>query len=1191
MESSSSFVGGLQETKHLEGNKNYSDWKFWMKNFLVDAGLWTCVENPNEVDSSTDMRCLAKINMSVKGSNHEEEAYALRYQNRNVASQVQCYRCKKFGHKSNRCLTKKSDDGKNVFIASCNHVANKNDDKWYFDSGASTHITKNPVCLFNTSSDVNTLVGVANGEQLKCTQKGTVEFCLPDGRLITASDVSYVPGIQLNLLSVHQITQKGNSVVFNNNMCYVIDHQVSIKKHTVIATGKVSNGLYCLEVDQNHEQANVVKKPNEFELWHKRLAHLNVQTMKSLEKGIVTGVSLHGDPPENCEMYVAPMRIASLGGSVYFVTFTDDHSRKSYVYFMKSKCEVFDKFLEFKALVENQTGKTIKTVRSDNGTEYVNNKFKNYLAQNGILLNTSAPYTPEQNGLAERLNRTLLEKARSMLFQSGLEEKFWAEAIATAVYLKNVLPTQALQDKKTPEEVWCGRKPNLKHLKVFGCKALVHVPKKKRSKWDPQAEVCVFIGYCETSKNYRVIQKDSLQVTKTRNVSFYENVFPALESLDVSTRCDDQNCNFMTSQIQQKYNLMPVEVGDIGGQVQDDDQNISQDDMEQNSVCSYHSAEEQLPELVGDIQPCSLPQPVGDVEDTENSPQPVEDILEADNEIYPTDSREETNIELRRSTRKRKPNPKYYNDYTIVYSVNGVKTGDPMTYKQAMERDDKSKWQQAMKDEVSCHIKNKTFEICDVPPGKKPVKSKWVFKTKYNVDGTLNKYKARLVAKGYSQQEGIDYEEVFAPVVRHTSIRLLLALAVELNLSIDQMDVVTAFLHPKLDEEIYMELPRDDQFDGKCCKLLKSIYGLKQASHVWNLELDKALKNLEFQQSKYDPCVYIRRSSVSVIYVSVYVDDLLIFSNNEVEKNRVKSKLMETFQMKDLGPAHYILGYCINYKKQEKCLTLDQSKYIQEVLHRFNMADCNGTKTPMDPNQIFSEDMLYKSSEKRNEVLHIPYQEAIGSLLYIAQGTRPDIMYAVSYLSRFNNSFGPIHWNAVKRIMRYLKQTIDLKLTYKKNSNKDLYGFSDADWASDTIERKSTTGYAFFLSGGAISWNSKKQPTIALSTTEAEYMALSNAVQEAIWLKGLKNELIQSSNNPILLYGDNKSAIDLSKNAKYQARTKHIDVCHHFIRDYVQRDVIKIKHVSTKEMVADNLTKALTFDGHSYCTQKLLNMA
>ncbi|KAL1453609.1 hypothetical protein WDU94_009938 [Cyamophila willieti] len=563
---------------------------------------------------------LLQENLKVLGSNHEEEAYALRYQNRNVASQVQCYRCKKFGHKSNRCLTKKSDDGKNVFIASCNHVANKNDDKWYFDSGASTHITKNPVCLFNTSSDVNTLVGVANGEQLKCTQKGTVEFCLPDGRLITASDVSYVPGIQLNLLSVHQITQKGNSVVFNNNMCYVIDHQVSIKKHTVIATGKVSNGLYCLEVDQNHEQANVVKKPNEFELWHKRLAHLNVQTMKSLEKGIVTGVSLHGDPPENCEVcdkakqcrapfHKTEMRRAN---SVLDVIHTDMIiCRKSYVYFMKSKCEVFDKFLEFKALVENQTGKTIKTVRSDNGTEYVNNKFKNYLAQNGILLNTSAPYTPEQNSLAERLNRTLLEKARSMLFQSGLEEKFWAEAIATAVYLKNVLPTQALQDKKKKHQKKYGvegKNPKLKHLKVFGCKALVHVPPKKKDlSGGPQAEVCVFIGYCETSKNYRVIQKDSLQVTKTRNVSFYENVFPALESLDVSTRCDDQNCNFMTSQIQQKYNLMPVEVGDIGGQVQDDDQNISQDDMEQNSVCSYHSAEEQLPELVGDIQPCSLP--------------------------------------------------------------------------------------------------------------------------------------------------------------------------------------------------------------------------------------------------------------------------------------------------------------------------------------------------------------------------------------------------------------------------------------------------------------------------------------------------------------------------------------------------------------------------------------------------------
>lgn len=1337
VESMSHFVGGLPEARHLEGNKNYADWKFWMKNFLVDAGLWSCVVQPSTIDNTTDLRCLAKINLSVKsnvasiikkcttakeawmslenhfenkgtirlvslysklfhmnfnlfntmqeyidsvmsvaedlenigeplrdtavgaimlaglpesydplilgiqGSNQKttsdfvknlllqenlkgldkssEKGYVLRSQETYEKSAIQCYRCKKFGHKSNKCHANTLSKSKqNAFIARCN-IVDATNDKWYFDSGASIHITKNPQCLFDVSSNEDNFVGVANGEHLKCEKKGKVEFFTSQGRQVITSDVSYVPGIELNLLSIHQITKKGNYVVFNENKCYVLDEKPRFRKDNVIATGKQSSGLYCLELNYNNNDscANLVNKTNGFELWHKRLAHLNVQSLKALENGVVTGVSLQGEPPEDCEVCAkskqcrapfhksepgravslldvihtdvcGPMRTSSLGGAFYFVTYTDDFSRKSMVYFIKNKYEVFDTFMEYKALVENQTGKTIKTLRSDNGTEYVNNKFKNYLLQCGIMLNTSAPYTPEQNGLAERLNRTLLEKARSMLFQSGLKVDFWAEAIATAVYLKNVSPTKVLKDK-TPQEVWSGKKPNLKHLKVFGCKAMVHIPKKKRSKWDPQSEVHIFLGYCETEKNYRAINLDSLSITTTRDISFYENVFPAM---DVDNK-ESRNSDFMTSQIEERYHLTICDdaVEDIPHDSQENIQPV--EDIPHDIIPLEMDPNGTNNVIEEDIES------VEDVQEDENFIS-AENSIDSSNDSFDeecqsrgnTDNRfaissEISNEILRRSIRVKQPNKQIYND-NFVAQVTAHKSGDPLSYKIAMERDDSDMWQRAINDEISCHLKNKTFEICDSPKDKKPIKSKWVFKTKYNADGSLDKYKARLVAKGYSQQEGIDYDEVFAPVVRHSSIRLLLALAIEQNLDIDQMDVVTAFLHPKLEEEIYMQLPNDDRFHGQCCKLLKSIYGLKQASHVWNSELDKVLKKLDFHQSKYDPCVYIRRKSKSIIYISVYVDDLLIFSNNNEEKILLKSSLSKIFQMKDLGPASYILGYRIQYNKEEKYLTVDQTKYIQDLLHRFNMSDCNGVRTPMDPNQVFTKPCP-SDSETRVDV-NIPYQEAIGSLLYVSQGTRPDINFAVNYLSRFNNNYNQSHWNAVKRIMRYLKATIDTKLTFTKKNNNTLFGYSDADWAGDISDRKSTTGYVFCLSNGPISWSSKKQPTIALSTTEAEYMAMSSAVQEALWLTGLLSELY-IVNYPITIFGDNKGAIDLSRNAKYQARTKHIDVRHHFVRDYVQKNVIKIDQVSTKEMVADMLTKSLPYDGHSFCSKFLLNMS
>ncbi|KAI5708540.1 hypothetical protein M8J77_024816 [Diaphorina citri] len=1091
-----------------------------------------------------------------------------------TSTKVRCFKCKRLGHVSKNCHlfnkkekpeTSKPGDGSSFLIASCNDQTSSNNATWYFDSGATSHISNNDACLENVVTlDEEKVFGVANGDQLKCGTKGDVKLVCPDKSTITAHDVSYVPGVMMNLLSVSQITQKGNTVVFSKTGCKVVHGKVRVKNKFVIASGVNENGLY--RFDSLNSNVNVLNEvPDKSELWHRRLGHLNIQDLKSLER-TGTGVQLTTKTIDNCDACAkgkqhrtpftnnstptradsplalihsdvcGPMQVTSSGGNRYFLTFTDDFSRMSHVYFIKNKHDVFEKFREYKALVENQTGKKIKVFRSDNGTEYVNSQFKDYFRESGIQFQTSAPYTPEQNGVAERLNRTLVEKARSMLSQAGLPACLWAEATSTALYLKNRSPTKALNGM-TPFEVWSGKIPSLKHLRVFGCKVMVHIPKQKRSKWQSKAHERVFLGYCENTKTYRVCDMKTMNIDKSRDVVFYENVFPCL--VNNNTSQFEPHHDIISPQVQQRYFTVPVpcpvEVGD-------DDRNDNNDEA---VVLEPVGA----PEVLNDTM---ASEPVGEPE--------VNDV--------PDGARPP------RSTRN--PNPRY------VFNVDDrmSKPSDPVSYAEVLKRPDKDVWEKAMTDEIQCHERNKTWEVCTLPAGKKPVKSKWVFKTKLLSDGSIDKHKARLVAKGYSQKEGIDYDEIFAPVVRYNSIRLLLALAVEQNLEVDQMDVVAAFLHPKLEEEIYMELP-DGSFGGKYCRLLKSIYGLKQASRVWNLELDSFLKELNFVQSKYDPCVYLRKQGNSCIYIAVYVDDLLIFSNDKSDKKKLKDNLMNRFQMKDLGKAHYILGYRIQYVDHQ--LTLDQTKYVEELLERFNMKDCNGVKTPMDPNQVFTPDMCCQSEAEK---LDVPYQEAIGSLLYLSQGTRPDITYAVSFLSRFNHNYGQAHWNAVKRIFRYLQQTKHYKLTYKK-SDRALYGYSDADWASDTCDRKSTTGYVFMLSSGPVCWSSKKQPTIALSSTEAEYMALTNAIQEGLWLKGLLSEL-HCTQDSVVIYGDNKGAIDLSKNAKYQARTKHIDVKHHFIRDHVQKGTIKILRVSTKEMVADVFTKGLPHEAHMFCVNSMM---
>ena len=435
---------------------------------------------------------------------------------------------------------------------------------------------------------------------------------------------------------------------------------------------------------------------------------------------------------------------------------------------------------------------------------------------------------------------------------------------------------------------------------------------------------------------------------------------------------------------------------------------------------------------------------------------------------------------------------------------------------------------------------------------------------KYDSNGEVERFKGRLVAQGYSQKYGIDYDETFSPVARFSSIRTLLAFAVEMGMQIHQMDVVTAFLNGDLKEEIYMQQPSryiQPDKNGLVCKLKKSLYGLKQSPRCWNEKLCEHLKSLGFKESVADLCIFVRQKKELQIIV-VYVDDLILLSKSSEQMQQLKEDLSHRFKMKDLGKLHYCLGISVTLDKSSQTVRLNQSHYLVKILEKYGLKEANSVSTPADPNV-----KLLKDDGCSKKVDSLRYQSMIGSLLHAARATRPDIAQAVGVVSRFNAEPTEAHLTAVKRIFRYLKGTVNLSLQYQARGGA-LIGYADSDWASDLDNRHSTTGNVFIMSGGAVSWISRKQATVALSTAEAEYVALGS-------LRRLMTDLRVSQVKPTVIREDNQGAIAMAKNPVGHKRTKHIDIKHHFVREAVNAGTITLEYCETKHMLADILTKPL----------------
>ncbi len=638
----------------------------------------------------------------------------------------------------------------------------------------------------------------------------------------------------------------------------------------------------------------------------------------------------------------------SIGESSYFITFTDDASHYTRVYFLKKKSEVFEKFKQFQQVSERETGQKIKVLRTDNGGEYMSRQFEQDLQNKGIQRQLTVPKTPEQNGVAERLNRMLVEKVRAMLADSMMPKKFWAEALSTAVYLTNRSPTATL--KTTPFEAYYGRQPVVTHLKVFGCAAYAHIPKDERKKLDSKAKKSWFVGYSTCSKGYRLYDVDRDRIFLSRDVIFNEA---------------------------ESYNESPS---------------------------TRNQKEPHLKKVAINVSGEEPPQPVEQPQIHEAPPQ----------------------VQVRRSGRERRA-PDWYGDWVMTASS---EDSEPKTMAEAFRASDGKLWKEAAQKEYDSLLENETWDLVPLPKGRKTVDCKWVFKVKRNADGSVERYKARLVAKGFTQKFGVDYDETFSPVVRFESVRTIVALAAHMGMKLHQMDVTTAFLNGTLNEEIYMKQPEGFVVnENQVCKLKKSLYGLKQSPRCWNEALHKELCALNYNQSDSDPCIYVKKTQTSLVFLAVYVDDIILASKSDNELQHLKKELAERFKMRDLGPLHYFLG--VKVEQKESSILLQQEKYIEKMLEKYEMKDANPVATPMDPNV-----KMAKSTTESNLANQQLYQSAVGSLLYVAIATRPDVSAAVSQVAKFCSAPSTEHWTAVKRIFRYLKGTKQLGLVYTRKEDK-----------------------------------------------------------------------------------------------------------------------------------------------------------
>ncbi|PKU80502.1 Retrovirus-related Pol polyprotein from transposon TNT 1-94 [Dendrobium catenatum] len=1045
-----------------------------------------------------------------------------------------CQICKKKGHEADACWHRlnanyvplqKSSKNNNALLT---HTEGNLGTDWFIDSGASSHMTNSTENLAQYQPyNGNDVVSVGDGRSIPIAHTGKGILPTPDSKLLL-SRILHIPSISHNLLSISNLVKDNPiSITFDANGFVFKDRT----NNQVLLTGPCNNGLYKIHTKTRQTSTFALSATSiSSAVWHGRLGHPNQRVLKSIASSNPK-LHIHNNTSKcvsclTCKGHKLPFDISrtvthaplelvhsdvwgpspvpSHQGFRYYLILVDDYSRFVWLFPLMLKSDVFNTFKQFVTFIERQTNRKLKVLRTDGGGEFVNQNFQSFIKAAGILHQTSCPYTPEQNGIAERKHRHIITTTRTLLHTAGLPTSYWLEAAYTATYLINRMPS-ATTKYITPIQRMFNVKPSYEHLRIFGCACYPLSPQTHRTKLTPTSEACVFLGYADTMKGYKCLNLLTHRVVISRHVQFNESLFP------LKFRCQQEPQNTTTI----PYPLL-VPASAIHRQLHTSQpQNTTQSSGVPNSGTSLNEQAACDQDVAHTLDPSQAPS------------QPVKHPM---------------------TTRARTGHLKPVNRLNLIHTEQPHK--DPTTYAEASKH---FTWRRAMADEFFALQKQGTWELVPPPSSGSVLGSKWTYRTKYNSDGSVARFKARLVAQGNQQEFGLDYQETFSPVAKLPTIRILFTIALFHSWNVHQLDVANAFLHGDINETVYMRQPKgfeDSAQPTHVCRLRKAIYGLRQAPRQWYTTFTTYLLQIGFQHSQSDPSLLILHRDKLQIYLLVYVDDILLTGNDNNKMKELIEHMKHKFTMKDLGLAHQFLG--IKIASTPDKYFLSQTNYANSILQIAELHKCNSVANPSfsKPPDQHSED-----APCFDELL---YRKIIGSLQYLTL-TRPDIAYAVNALSQHMHKPEVVHTVMLKKLLRYIKGTLEFGLPISRSSLQ-LRTYSDADWASDPVTRKSTTGFCTFLGDTLVSWTVKKQNTVSRSSTESEYRALASATADTIWIN---------------VFCDNTSTIALANNPVFHARTKHIEIDQRFVREHILNNTIRLLPISTVDQLADILTKPL----------------
>jgi len=1122
---------------------------------------------------------------------------------------------------------------------------------WIVDSGCTRHMTFMRESFKQDYKELDTPVEIetASGGSIYGIGTGSVSIrVVLRGRMIPVrlSKVLYVPNVAGNLISVSQLQDNGITM----RTTIRPKKQLFLEKNgRTIGVADRQGKSYVLNTARNDPEPgpevallSSTGTGSSAETWHRRFGHLGWSTLEGIST-VTTGLTNLPRFVSDCSVCnmtksvrvinrVAPERasrplerihtdvwgpygVATRDGATYFITFTDDYSRKSWVYLARARTELYITFRLFRAETELETGLKIIKVRADNAPEY--HRLAEDVRPDGIVFEFTTSYTPEQNGVSERLNRYLAQVSRAMLLDAKLPLYLWGEAVETASYLRNRTPIGP--NRVTPEEAYSGQKPYVGHLRAYGCLAYAHIPKENRDKLEPNSVRTCLIGYMRSSRQYKLLNPVTGKIILSTAPRFVEN-----QRIDYNWNeptAGDAIIPFDPT-VAPDQSVVPIFNPAAGfnhvNDVRAADRPVVNDrpeirpDVDPFDLPLTSRDQEPVPETYVDSETIIVDdgetvEPVvraeiptaqelrggrsdPNVEDESvDEAEPAEDAESVDDDepVNENDPIVKTQL-LRRSIRVAAP-PKRW-EPPLPQSrrrdrANLANEKLPKDYDEAMADLNRGSWELAIQEELVKLQSLGTWEYQDLPKGRRTVGSKWVFNIKYTPNGLIDRYKARLVAQGFSQTLGDDYLETFSPTMRGESLRTLLAIGATENLEIRQLDVVSAYPRSELHADVYMRPPKAlNAPKGKVLKLNKSLYGLKQSGREWYIEACNGLKELGFAPCYSEPSIFTNDERTLII--GLYVDDMLVLGADKIAVEGTIKAIANRWEIKDLGDVAHILGMEVSRDRKRGVLNLRQQPYVLATIRTLGLGDSKAVKTPATDRKLFTKGL--DDEPRADQSL---YQSAIGSLLWISSRTRPDIQYEVNQLCQHNNDPTVRHWNGVLRVLRYLNGTAEYSIQYRTGQS-GLLGYCDADYAGDVDDRKSVTGHVFMLGGGPVTWVSHKQRCVATSTTESEYIALSEASKQGQWIRALLIEL----NRPTYLgkrlvapiRSDNMGCIAIAKDPVAHSRTKHIDVRYHYVRELISHGKTTVDYIPSGDNLADLLTKPLPLADYSNCVQGLL---